>query len=175
MIYKLPETQITIHGTPAFIAPSADIMGDVSIAADVSIWFTAVVRGDEARIDIGKGTNIQDGAVLHVDTGYPLSIGSHVTVGHMALLHGCTIGDNTLVGMNATIMNGAVVGRNCIIGAGTLITEHKNIPDGSLVVGAPGKIIRTLTPAQIEKISESARHYIDRAKQYGDQLRQSTD
>ncbi|PHR90890.1 MAG: gamma carbonic anhydrase family protein [Robiginitomaculum sp.] len=146
-----------------WVAPGASVIGDVHIGEDASIWFGVVVRCDNEPIHIGKATNIQDNSVLHSDPGSPLNIGDGVTVGHKAMLHGCTVGDNTLVGIGATILNKAVIGKNCIIGAHALITEGKQIPDNSLVVGSPGKVIRTLGDPQVQMLEASALHYVENA------------
>ena len=149
-----------------FIAPSADVIGDVEIGDKVSIWFQCVLRGDNDTISIGAGTNIQDGSIIHVDDGVPCKIGEGVTVGHKVMLHGCTIGDNTLIGMNATVLNGAIIGKNCIIGAGALITEGKEIPDNSLVMGAPGKVVKQVTQEQAELLKASSAHYVGNGENY---------
>lgn len=149
-----------------WIAPNATIVGDVTLKSGASIWFGAVVRGDNDPIVIGENTNIQDGSVLHSDPGEPLIIGANVTVGHMAMLHSCEIGDGTLIGIGAVVLGGAVIGRNCLIGANALITEGKVIPDGSLVMGQPGKVVRTLEPGQIVALEASAEHYVQNWKRY---------
>lgn len=149
-----------------FIADSADLIGKVVLEDDVGIWFGAVLRGDNEIISVGRGSNIQDNAVLHTDMGFPLTIGAGCTIGHRAMLHGCTIGENTLIGMGATVLNGAVIGRNCLIGAGALITEGKQIPDNSLVVGAPGKVIRELDAEAIDGLRRSAQGYIANARRF---------
>ena len=149
-----------------FVAENATVAGQVFLGNHVSIWFGAVVRGDVDAIRIGEGTNIQDCAVLHVDRGSPLNIGKGVTVGHACVLHGCTVGDDTLIGIKSVILNGAKIGKNCLVGANTLITENKVIPDGSLVVGSPGRVIRTLTAEEIEAIRKNARHYVENAESY---------
>ncbi len=154
-----------------WIAPSASVIGRVTLKKNVSIWFGAVARGDVEDIVIGENTNIQDGSVLHADPGYPLSIGADVTVGHMAMLHGCQIGSNSLIGIGAVVLNGAKIGRNCLIGARALITEGKEIPDGSLVVGAPGRIARTLSEDEIEGLAQSARRYVANWKRYAASFR----
>ncbi|GAB6049569.1 gamma carbonic anhydrase family protein [Hydrogenophilus islandicus] len=154
-----------------WIAESAEVIGDVRLAPRVSIWFHAVVRGDNEPITIGEGSNIQDGAILHNDIGVPLTIGAFVTVGHMAMLHGCTIGDGTLIGINAVILNHAVIGKSCIIGANTLIPERKVIPDRSLVVGSPGRVVRTLSDEEVAALQQNAHHYIDAAQRYRRALR----
>ena len=149
-----------------WVAPDATLIGKVRLLAGASVWFGAVLRGDNELIEIGRCSNIQDLSVLHTDMGFPLTIGADVTVGHRAMLHGCTVGDNSLVGMGATILNGARIGRNCIIGAGALIGEGKEIPDNSLVVGMPGKVIRTLDDKAAAAILGSARHYVENARRY---------
>lgn len=156
-----------------WIAPSASVIGRVKLNKNVSIWFSAVVRGDVEDIVIGENTNIQDGSVLHADPGYPLSIGADVTVGHMAMLHGCQIGSNSLIGIGAVVLNGAKIGRNCLIGARALITEGKEIPDGSLVVGAPGRVARALSEDEIDGLAESARRYVANWKRYAASFRPS--
>jgi len=143
----------------SWIAPDANLIGNVVIEAGASVWFGATLRGDNEEIRIGKGSNVQENCVLHTDMGYPLSIGPGCTIGHKVMLHGCTIGENSLIGMGATLLNGARIGANCLIGAGALITEGKDIPDGSLVMGAPGKIIRQLDAAAIEGLRKSALSY----------------
>ena len=147
------------------------LIGDVLVSELASIWFGAVLRGDNERISVGAGSNIQENAVLHTDMGYPLSIGAGCTIGHKAMLHGCTIGDNSLIGMGATVLNGAKIGRNCLIGAGALVTEGKEIPDGSLVVGAPGKVVRALDDDAIDKLRESALSYQAKMDIYRTRLR----
>ena len=149
-----------------WIADTAIVIGNVKLETDASIWFGAVLRGDNERITIGRGSNVQDGAVLHTDPGFPLTVGADCTIGHRAILHGCTIGEGSLVGMGATILNGARIGRNCLIGAATLITEGKEIPDGSLVLGAPGKVARALTAEELERLPRSAQRYVQNAKRF---------
>jgi len=159
-----------------WIAPNAAVMGHVILGQDVSVWFGVTIRGDQPEpITVGARTNIQDGTVLHSDAGVPLSIGQGVTVGHQVMLHGCTVGDNSLIGIGATVLNNAVIGKNCIVGAGTLVTEGKHIPDGSLVVGAPGKVVRELSEEQIEGLRASAAHYVENAKRFAKDLRPSED
>ena len=158
-------------GEGSWVAHNATVIGAVDAGSDVSIWYNVVIRGDNDPITIGDGTNIQDGSVLHNDKGVPLTIGKHVTVGHMAMLHGCTIGDGSLIGINAVILNKAVIGKNCIIGANALIPEGKVIPDRSLVVGSPGRVIRELSDAEIEHLKWNASHYVDNARLYSTQLR----
>jgi carbonic anhydrase/acetyltransferase-like protein (isoleucine patch superfamily) len=153
-----------------WVAESATVIGDVTLEEDASIWFGAVLRGDNEPVRIGRGSNIQDACVLHTDPDYPLVIGAGCTIGHRAILHGCTIGENSLVGMGATVLNGARIGRNCLIGAASLITEGKEIPDNSLVVGAPGKVVRQLTDAEIAGLRRSAEHYVENARRYAQAL-----
>ncbi len=143
-----------------WIAPDARVIGKVTLGTDVGIWFGAVLRGDNERITVGAATNIQEHAVLHTDMGFPLTIGSSCTIGHRAILHGCTIGDNSLIGMGAIILNGARIGANSLVGAGALVPEGKDYPDGSLIVGVPGRVVRTLDDAQIERLRQSAASYV---------------
>lgn len=156
----------------AWIADSAQVMGNVELAADVSVWFGCVIRGDTEVIRIGRGTNIQDGSVLHADIGKPLTIGENVTVGHKVMLHGCTIGDGSLIGIGAIVLNGAKIGKGCIVGAGALVTEGKAFPDGSMVIGSPAKAVRELTTEQHQGLRASAQHYIENARRFRDGLKQ---
>jgi len=148
-----------------FIAEGAKVLGDVRLGDGASVWYNAVIRADENIIEIGEGSNVQDCAVLHSDHGHNFKIGRYVTIGHGAIVHGADVGDNTIIGMGATILQGAKIGANCIIGAGALVTERAEIPDGSLVVGIPGKIRRELTPEEIEGNRKNAQEYIDEAKE----------
>jgi len=157
-------------GEGSWIAHTATVIGDVRIGRDVSIWYNVVIRGDNEPIEIGDGTNIQDGSILHNDIGIPLTIGANVTVGHMAMLHGCIIGDGTLIGINAVVLNNAVIGKDCLIGANALIPEGKFIPDRSLVVGSPGRILRLLTDEEITRLRGNAHHYVDNARRFQDGL-----
>ncbi|MCX7646583.1 MAG: gamma carbonic anhydrase family protein [Rhodobacteraceae bacterium] len=150
----------------AWVAPDANVIGRVILGAGASVWFGATLRGDNEPITVGEGTNLQENCVLHTDMGYPLSLGRDCTIGHKAMLHGCTVGDESLIGMGATVLNGARIGRNCLIGAGALVTEGKEIPDGSLVIGAPGMVRRALTPDEIARLRDSARHYRERARRF---------
>jgi carbonic anhydrase/acetyltransferase-like protein (isoleucine patch superfamily) len=171
-VYTLGDT--TPHTPPDgeyWIAPNACVIGNVTVSRNASIWYGAILRGDNDPIIIGENTNIQDGSILHTDLGSPLVIGAGVTVGHMAMLHGCTIGDNSLIGIGAVVLNGARIGRNCLIGAKALITEGKVIPDNSLVMGAPGKVVRDLDAAQIEGLKLSALHYVENWKRHARELR----
>ena len=149
-----------------WIAPDAHVIGKVRLAHDVGIWFGAVLRGDNELIDIGEGSNLQEHAMLHTDMGFPLTVGRNCTIGHRALLHGCTIGDNTLIGMGAMVMNGAKIGNNCLVGAGALVTEGKSFPDNSLIVGVPAKAMRTLDTAAIAGLTASAQSYVKNWKRF---------
>ena len=149
-----------------WIAPTAAVMGRVILRRNASVWWGATLRGDNDPIEIGENSNVQDGSVLHTDTGSPLTLGANVTVGHMVMLHSCEIGDNTLIGIGAVVLGRAKIGKNCLIGANTLITEGKVIPDNSLVMGQPGKVVRELEPGQIEALRVSAAHYVQNWKRY---------
>ncbi len=165
MIYALGDRRVRAEGEH-FIADSAVVIGSVLLKKNASVWFNAVIRGDNELITIGENSNVQDGSVLHTDPGCPLVIGANVTVGHKVMLHGCTIGDGSLIGINAVVLNGAKIGRNCLIGANALITEGKEIPDGSLVMGAPGKVVRPLSAEQIKGLEVSAMHYVENYRRY---------
>ena len=154
-----------------WVAPNATVIGNVTLEKNISIWFNATLRGDIENIHVGEGSNIQDGSVLHTDPGYPLKIGKNVTVGHLVMLHGCTIGDNSLIGIGAVILNNAKIGNNCVIGAKALITENKEIPDNSLVVGSPGRVIRKLTNEEIQAVEKNAIRYQDNWKKYSKSLK----
>ncbi|WP_373331691.1 gamma carbonic anhydrase family protein [Thiopseudomonas alkaliphila] len=169
MLYALNENTPEIDPS-AWVAETAVVIGKVRLAQDSSVWFGAVLRGDNELIQIGVGSNVQDGAVMHTDMGYPLTLGQHVTVGHNAMLHGCSVGDGSLIGINAVILNGAIIGKNCIIGANTLIAEGKEIPDNSLVVGSPGKVVKQLTEQQVTQLKLNATHYVENAKRYQQSL-----
>ena len=158
---KTPQVDST-----AWIADSAQVMGHVTLGPDASVWFGCVLRGDTESMTIGEGSNIQDLTVMHADHGLPLTIGEHVTVGHKVMLHGCTIGDESLIGIGAIVLNGARIGKNCLVGAGSLVTEGKEFPDGSMILGTPAKVVRQLTLEQIEGLRLSAQHYIDNARMF---------
>lgn len=154
----------------SWIAPNASIIGSVILGANSSVWWNSVLRGDNENIIIGANTNIQDGSVLHADPGIPLTLGDNVTVGHMVMLHGCTVGEGSLIGIKSVIMNHVVIGKECLIGANTLIPEGKVIPDRSLVVGSPGRILRTLSDEEVERLRGTAAHYVENAQMYRDTL-----
>ena len=156
----------------SWVADSAQVMGRVVLGEDASIWFGTVVRGDTESITIGAGSNIQDASVLHADAGQPLLVGERVTVGHQVVLHGCTIGDESLIGIGAVVLNGAKIGKNCLVGAGALVTEGKEFPDGSMILGSPARVVRQLSPEQIEGLRTSARHYMENARRFKAGLRQ---
>ena len=164
-VYQLDDLLPIIHES-AWVADSAQVMGNVTLEEGSSVWFGVVVRGDTETITIGRGSNIQDNSVLHADEGMPLVIGENVTVGHQAMLHGCTIGDGALIGIQAVVLNGAKIGRNCLVGAGALVTEGKEFPDGCMILGSPAKAVRQLSDAQIEGLKMSAQHYMDNARRY---------
>ncbi len=170
MIYALGELTPDID-PDAWVAPDANVIGRVILGAGASVWFGATLRGDNEPIVVGAGTNVQENCVFHTDMGAPLTIGRDCTIGHKAMLHGCTIGDESLIGMGATVLNGARIGRNCLIGAGALVTEGKEIPDGSLVMGMPAKVIRPLDDKAIAGLRASALHYQERARLFRDRLR----
>ena len=165
MFYDLENKKVKNLGKN-WVAPNATIIGDVTLEKNTSIWFNVTLRGDVENIYIGEGSNVQDGSVLHTDPGCPLKIGKNVTIGHMVMLHGCTIGDNTLIGIGAVILNNAKIGKNCIIGAKALITENKEIPDNSLVVGSPGKVVREVTEEEKKVVIENTKHYQENWKRY---------
>lgn len=166
MIYSLGDRKVILEGGGHYIAPNATLIGSVTLGDSASIWFNVVARADNDSILIGPKTNIQDGSVLHTDSSYKLDIGCGVTVGHKAMLHGCVIGDYSLIGINAVILNGAKIGKHCLIGANTLIPEGMNVPDGSLVVGSPGKVKRLLTDIEKRVLEASAVHYVQNAARY---------
>jgi len=160
-------------GPGAWAAPSADLVGDVRLGARASVWFGAVLRGDNTPLILGEETNFQDGAVGHSDAGFPLTIGARVTVGHQAILHGCTVADDCLIGMGARLLNGAVIGPECIVGAGALVTEGKHFERGSLIVGAPARVVRQLTGEERQLLRTSAAHYAEKAQRYAAELRRA--
>lgn len=150
----------------AWVAPSADVLGDVTIGEESSVWFHATIRAERSSIHIGKGSNIQDNCVVHVDEGYPVHVGDYVTVGHGAILHGCTIGDETLIGMGATVLNGAKIGKNCVIGAGALVKQDMVVPDGMMAIGMPARVLRALSEEDIAKLRKNAQVYVEEKNEY---------
>lgn len=164
-IHQLDALQPRIHAS-AWVADNAQVIGDVVLSEDSSVWFGVVIRGDTETITVGKGTNVQDNSVLHADHGMPLVIGENVTVGHQVMLHGCTVGDGSLIGIQAVVLNGAKIGKNCLVGAGALVTEGKEFPDGSLIMGSPAKAVRQLSEEQMEGLKMSARRYVENARRY---------
>ena len=172
MIYSLGDRKVEFHGEDWFIADNATVIGSVVLKQNASIWFNVVVRGDNDIITIGENTNVQDGSVLHTDPGILLTLGRDVTVGHLAMLHGCIVGDNSLIGIKSLIMNRAVIGKNCLIGSGALITEGKVIPDGSVVIGSPGKVVRRITDGELAWMQSNADLYVTNARRYLQDLRE---
>lgn len=168
--YRLGEDSPVVAAS-AYIAPSACVIGKVVLAENATVWFGATLRGDNETISVGAGSNVQDGAVLHTDPGFPLSIGAQVSVGHQAMLHGCTVGEGTLIGIQSIVLNGAVIGKGCLVGAGALITERKVFPDGSLIFGSPAKAIRALTADEREELLKVAANYAERGAYYRNNLR----
>ena len=168
-LWKLDDHHPQCH-EDTWVAPDANLIGNVVLEEGASVWFGATLRGDNEEIRVGRGSNVQENCVFHTDMGYPMRIGENCTIGHKVMLHGCTIGDNSLIGMGATILNGAKIGRNCLIGAGALITENKEIPDGSLVMGAPGKVVRQLDGPAIAMLKASALHYQDNMRRFREGL-----
>jgi carbonic anhydrase/acetyltransferase-like protein (isoleucine patch superfamily) len=168
-VYKLGEHTPKIHDS-AWIAASAEVIGRVTLAEGASVWFGAIVRGDVEDIRIGRNSNIQDNSVLHADSGQPLVIGENVTVGHQVMLHGCNVGDGALIGIRAVVLNGAQIGRNCIVGAGAVVTEGKSFPDGTLILGAPAKVVKEVSPEQIAGMKAGAAHYLENARRFRAQL-----
>jgi carbonic anhydrase/acetyltransferase-like protein (isoleucine patch superfamily) len=166
MIYSLGNKKPNFIGQASFIAPNASLIGDVDIHQGCSVWFNVVIRADNDKVTIGENSNIQDGSVLHTDSGYPLLIEKNVTVGHKVMLHGCHVGENSLIGINAVVLNGAKIGKNCLIGANALIPENMVVPDGSMVLGSPGKVKRALTEQEIQMLTLSAAHYVQNGQRY---------
>lgn len=168
-IYKLGNDQPQIDAT-AWVAAEASVFGKATLARNVSVWPGAVIRADNEPIHVGEGSNVQEGAVIHTDKGFPTNIGDHVTIGHQAMLHGCTVGDGALIGIQAVVLNGAVIGRNCLVGAGALVTEKKVFPDGSLIVGSPAKVLRQLTEEDFARMRANAEDYVRRKDFYRSSL-----
>ncbi|MDB5809311.1 MAG: cysE [Betaproteobacteria bacterium] len=170
MKYSLAERSIVTKGD-YWIAPNATVIGSVVLENNASVWFNVVIRADNDVITIGENSQVQDGSILHADPGFPLTLGKNVSIGHMVMLHGCTVGDGSLIGINSVILNGTVIGRNCLIGANTLIAEGKTIPDGSMVLGSPGKVVRQLSPEEIARINQISDHYVANFKRYRENLK----
>jgi carbonic anhydrase/acetyltransferase-like protein (isoleucine patch superfamily) len=169
-IYQLGEHAPEIDAS-AYVADSATLIGKVTLEENTSVWSGATIRGDNERITIGRGSNVQEGTVMHTDMGYPLTIGQNVTIGHQAMLHGCTVGDGALIGIQAVILNGAKIGKGCLVGAGALVTEGKEFPDHSLIIGSPAKAVRTLTPEDITRLELSAASYVARSRLFKTELK----
>ena len=169
MLYQLQDKRPQVAEN-VYIAPGSHIIGQVTIEEHASVWFNVVIRGDCDQITIGRKSNVQDGSVLHTDEGIPLTLGEGVTVGHKAMLHGCEVGDFSLIGINAVVLNGAKVGRHCLVGANALVTENMTIPDGSVVMGAPAKVVKSLTPEQQKMLEFGAEHYVNNAKRFSEHL-----
>ncbi|MGB6307812.1 MAG: gamma carbonic anhydrase family protein [Steroidobacteraceae bacterium] len=168
-LFKLGEVSPTVASS-AYVAPSASVLGNVILAEHSSVWFGATLRGDNESIGVGAGSNVQDGAVMHTDPGFPLTLGAHVSVGHQAMLHGCTVGAGSLIGIQAVVLNAAVIGSGCLVGAGALITERKVFADGSLILGAPAKVVRELSAEERENLLKVAANYAARAAYYRNHL-----
>ncbi|MBT8138462.1 MAG: gamma carbonic anhydrase family protein [Gammaproteobacteria bacterium] len=171
MIYQLDDQSPQLIGEGHFVAPNASVIGDVTLQTQVGVWFGVVIRGDVERVEIGARSNVQDNSVLHADPGFPLLVGEDVTIGHKTMVHGCTIGDGSLVGINAVVLNGARIGRNCVIGAGAVVTENTEVPDGSMVLGCPGKVVKQLSEEMQHAIALGAAHYVENAARYAKGLK----
>lgn len=171
MLYSLAESKVTLSGNEHFVAQNATVIGNVELCDKSSVWFNVVIRGDNDPITVGEGSNIQDGAVLHTDPGFSLKIGKDVTVGHQAMLHGCEVGEGSLIGIGAVVLNGVKIGKGCLIGANALVPEGMNIPDYSLVVGSPAKVKRTLSEEQVEGLRQNAEHYVENMRRFNQSLK----
>lgn len=169
MKYQLGNKKPDLNAS-SFVAPSADLIGEVNLLENASVWFNCVLRADNEPITIGENSNVQDGSILHVDPGYPIEVANNVTVGHKVMLHGCTIGENTLIGMNAVVLNGAKIGKNCVIGANALVTENTEIPDGSMALGSPAKVVKQLDEQTIAMLKKGADHYVKNSALYSSKL-----
>ncbi|MFN4005063.1 MAG: gamma carbonic anhydrase family protein [Hylemonella sp.] len=169
-IYEL-DGHVPQLGPNAYVADSAQVIGKVTLEENASVWFGTIVRGDSEHIHIGRNSNVQDGSVLHADEGVPLTLGENVSVGHKVMLHGCTVGDGSLIGIGAVVLNHARIGKNCLVGAGALVTEGKEFPDGSMILGSPARVVRQLTPEQIAGLQRIARHYVENAERFRKGLR----
>jgi carbonic anhydrase/acetyltransferase-like protein (isoleucine patch superfamily) len=169
-IYRLDDHTPKLADS-AWVADSAEVIGHVELGDNASIWFGAILRGDTELLRVGTGSNVQEGSVLHADRGFPTTLGENVTVGHQAMLHGCTVGDGSLIGIKAVVLNGARIGKHCLVGAGALVTEGKEFPDGSMIIGSPAKVVRQLTAEQIEGLRQSAAHYVENARRFRNGLK----
>ena len=169
--YSIGDRKVVQHSPDVYVAPNATVIGTVNLHAGSSVWFNVTIRGDSEWLTIGENSNVQDGSVLHADPGFPLTLGRGVTVGHMVMLHGCTVGDNSLIGIGSIIMNGAVIGKNCIIGSGSLIAEGKTIPDNSLVMGSPGRVVKRVSDEQVNYLTGVANGYVARGRHYARNFR----
>lgn len=169
-IYSLDE-HIPRLADNAWVADSAQVIGNVVLGEGASVWFGAILRGDTEPLTVGKGSNIQDGSVVHADRGFPMTLGDNVTVGHKVMLHGCTVGDGSLIGIGAVLLNGAKIGKNCLVGAGSLVTEGKEFPDGSMILGAPAKAVKQMSPEQIVSMQWAAKHYVENAVRFNNGLK----
>lgn len=164
-IYQLDHHTPRIADT-AWVADSAHVVGNVELAEGANLWFGVIVRGDNETIRIGRNSNVQDASVIHSDPGFPATLGDNVSIGHQVMLHGCTVGDGTLIGIQSVVLNGARIGKNCLVGAGSLVTEGKEFPDGSMILGRPARVVRALTPQEIEGLARIATHYVDNARRF---------
>ena len=164
-VYQLDNQTPRIAGS-AWVADSAQVIGNVELAEGASVWFGVILRGDSELLSIGRGSNVQDGSMIHADPGFPVMLGENVSIGHQVMLHGCTVGDGSLVGIQSVVLNGAKIGRNCLVGAGSLVTEGKEFPDGSLIMGSPAKLVRPLTPEQLQVLKHAAAHYVANAQRF---------
>ena len=173
-LYAIGERRVQLVGDHHFVAHDATLVGDITLHNEVSIWFQVVIRAENDRITIGEGCNVQDGSVLHVDPGYPMTLAKNVSIGHKVMLHGCTIGEGSLIGINSVVMNGARIGKGSLVGANTLIPEGKEIPEGVLVLGSPGKVVRELKPEERDGLLKTARGYVERSRFYKTNLKQIT-
>lgn len=171
-LYSLGDKRVELRGAHHYIAHDATLVGAITLEADANIWFKVVIRAENDVVRIGEATNVQDGSVLHVDPGFPLTLGSRVTIGHKVMLHGCTIGDGSLVGINSVVLNGARIGKGSLIGANSLVPEGREIPDGVLVLGSPGKVVRELKPEERERLLGIAAGYVERSRRYKSELRE---
>ena len=171
-LFALGERRVRLLGEHHYVAHDATLVGDITLHDNVNVWFQVVIRAENDRVEIGEACNIQDGSVLHVDPGFPMTLGKNVSIGHKVMLHGCTIGDGSLIGINSVIMNGARIGRSTLVGANTLITEGKEFPDGVLVLGSPGKVVRELKPEERDHLLKVASGYVERSKLYKSSLRE---